>query len=119
MGRLATTAVLGAGWLALALAGCTPGPMIDRLPEGVGGLPAGAPARPAAPYQFPAVHDMPAPRSAKPLSEEEQFRLEKELQATRDRQEGREAQGPKAAETAKKKPPAPKTGQNTGAKTNP
>lgn len=117
MGRSATRTVIGAGWLALALAGCSPGPAIDRLPEGLGGLPAGVPSRPVAPYQYPAVHDMPATRSAKPLSEEEQVRLEKELQATRDRQVGRES--PKAAEAAKKKPPAAKTGQNTGAKTNP
>jgi len=117
MGRSATRAVIGAGWLVLAVTGCSPGPVIDRLPEGIGGLPAAAPARPVTPYQYPAVHDMPATRSAKPLSEEEQVGLERELQAARDRQAGREA--PKAAEAAKKKPPAAKPGQNTGAKTNP
>ena len=50
------------------LSGCAPGPMIDRLPADVGGLPAGAPARPATPYQYPAVHDMP-PARADPADE--------------------------------------------------
>ena len=63
----------------MALGGCSAGPMIDRLPGEMGGLPAGAPARPATPYQYPAVHDMPPPRSTTPMSEEEQFKLEKEL----------------------------------------
>jgi hypothetical protein len=54
------------------------------------GVPAGAPARPATPYQYPAVHDMPPPRATAPMNDEEQFRLEKELQAVRDRQEAQE-----------------------------
>ena len=103
--------VLGA---AVALAGCSPGPMMERLPQGMGGLPPGAPARPATPYQYPAVHDMPPPRATRPLTEEEQIRAEKELQAVRDRQEGR-----KAAPGAKKQPASGKTGQGTGAKTSP
>ena len=76
--------------VAAALAACSPGPMIDRMPEGMGGLPAGAPARPAMPYQYPAVHDMPPARATSTMSEDEQLKLEKELAATRDRQEGRE-----------------------------
>jgi hypothetical protein len=73
--------------LAAALAGCAPGPVIDRLPGEVGGLPAGAPVRPAATsYQYPAVHDMPPARSVTPMSEEDQVKLEKDLAAIRDRQ---------------------------------
>jgi hypothetical protein len=123
MRRTLTRAVAGAaGLTALALAGCTPGPIIDRVPEAVGGLPTGAPQRPESPYQFPAVHDMPAPRAAKPLSEEDQVKLEKDLEASRDRQAEEVTKGdeePAPPKAAKKKPAATKTGQNTGAKANP
>ena len=64
--------------LAAALAGCSPSAMIDKLPADMG-LPANTPSRPEAPYQYPAVHDMPPDRAAVPMSEEEQFKLEKEL----------------------------------------
>ena len=47
---------------AAILPGCVPGPMIDRLPSDLGGLPAGTPARPAAQPAYPAVHDMPPAR---------------------------------------------------------
>jgi hypothetical protein len=121
--------------LGLTLAGCTAGPLSDRvsdkMPESLGGLPAGAPARPATPYQYPAVHDMPAPRAAPTLTEEERSKLEKELQTVRDRQLAQEGQGPakkagkKAAPETKKPadspiyvPPASDT-KTSGAKTNP
>lgn len=113
---------MGAGLAALILAGCAPGQAIDRVPEAMGGLPAGTPARPTATYQYPAVHDMPPPRDTKPLSEEDQVKLEKDLQSIRDGQESRQGQGQTGsadAKEAKKKPAASKTGQNTGAKTNP
>lgn len=122
MRRALKRAVAGAVLAALALAGCAPGPLIDHVPEAVGGLPPGAPQRPANPYQYPPVHDMPPARAATPLSEEDQVRLEKELAATRDRQTGEVAKGdPDQAPSAgaKKKPAAAKTGQNTGAKPNP
>jgi hypothetical protein len=96
------------------------GPLGDQLPQGLGGLPAGTPPPPATPYQYPAVHDMPPPRSTEPMTEEQQYRLEKELNALRERQEGAQAQDKKPAKKAAKKKPAPaQTGQNTGAKTNP
>lgn len=104
--------------MAALLAGCSPGSVVDRVPESLGGLPAGAPARPAAPYQYPAVHDMPPARTTRPMTEEELDKAQKELRAVRDRQEGREA-AERGAAAGKKPPPAPKTGQNTGAKTNP
>ena len=109
-------------WLALglaaALAGCAPGPMIDRLPGDMG-LPAAAPARPAAPYDYPAVHDMPPDRASVPMTEDEQVKVEKELANARDRQEGRPAPGKKAAPVAKKPPQDAENGQNAGAKANP
>ena len=118
MRRALDGALLAVLTMAVALAGCTPGPMIDRLPDSVG-LPAGAPPRPATPYQYPAVHDMPPPRSTKTMSEEEQVRLEKELQAVRDRQEGRTGPAKKGASAAKKKPADAKSGQSGGARGNP
>jgi hypothetical protein len=70
---------------------------------------------------------MPPPRSTEPLSEEQQYRLEKELSAVRDRQEAANPAAQKAAQDAKKVPkkkpvPASKgqsAGTAAGAKTNP
>jgi len=100
--------------------------MIDRLPADFG-LPAGAPARPEKPLEYPAVHDMPPARSSAPMSEEEQVKAEKELTALRDRQEGRSPASKKAAAAASKKaaaatkkpPTAAQNGQTTGVKPNP
>ena len=99
--------------LPLGLAGCTAGPMIDSLPANVG-LPAEAPERPVTPYQYPAVHDMPPPRATPAMSEEEQIRVEKELSATRDRQEARAGKDKKPAATPKSKPA--KNAQDAAAK---
>ena len=119
---ISAAAALTAGLaLPLGLAGCTAGPMIDSLPANVG-LPAGAPERPVTPYQYPAVHDMPPPRATPAMSEEEQVRVEKELSATRDRQEAREGKDKKPAATPKRKPAknaqdaAAKDGTKDGAK---
>ena len=75
--------------LAATLASCSPGPMIDRLPNDLGGLPADAPKRSAAPPPYPAVHDLPSTRSgsSSALSDSEQLKLEKDLAAARSRQE--------------------------------
>ena len=109
-------------WMALGLAavltGCAPGPIIDRLP-GELGLPAGAPARPETPYEYPAVHDMPPDRASSPMTAEEQVRLEKDLMSVRDRQEGRPPAAKKATPTAKKPPKGAQNGQTDGAKPNP
>jgi len=104
--------------LAAALAGCSPGPIIDRLPGDMG-LPAGAPARPVAPYDYPAVHDMPPDRASTPMTEEEQVRVERDLVNARDRQEGRSPAGKKAAPAGKKPPKDAESGQTAGAKANP
>jgi hypothetical protein len=109
-----------------ALAGCSSGQVIDDLPAAVA-LPADTPARPATPYQYPAVHDMPPPRSTEPMSAEDQLRLEKELTAARNRQEDRKPADEKALQAAKKnakrpakkKPADAQNSETAGAKTNP
>ena len=112
--------LLAAFAVAASLTGCSAGPLGEQLPQSLGGLPAGTPPPPSTPYQYPAVHDMPPPRSTEPMTEDQQYRLEQELNALRDRQEGTPPQDKKPAKKAVKKKPAPaQTGQNTGAKTNP
>lgn len=64
--------------------------VFGELPAAVGGLPEGTPERPAAPAAYPAVHDMPPPRSAI-LTAEEQKKAAAELAATRDQQSKRAA----------------------------
>jgi hypothetical protein len=83
------------------LAGCSSGQLINNLPASVA-LPADAPARPATPYAYPAVHDMPPPRATEPMSAEDQLRLEKELTALRNRQEGLKPEDEKTLQTRKK-----------------
>jgi hypothetical protein len=106
-------------WLAAGLTGCSPGPIIDRIPADIMGLPANAPARPETPYDYPAVHDMPPDRASVPMTDEEQLRLEKDLASERDRQEGRPPSGKKASSTAKKPLKDTENGQTAGAKPNP
>jgi hypothetical protein len=107
---------------ATALAGCSSGAVIDKLPGDMG-LPAGTPERPTTPYVYPAVHDMPPPRATPTMSEEQQVKEEEELKVVRDRQEARDGAAKKTAQPAKKKPATADTGQaagvQDGAKTNP
>lgn len=107
----------------LALSGCAAGGMGDRLPHALGGLPDGAPARPEKPGSYPGVYDTPAPRGTQPLDDSEQIRLQRELQGLRDRHEevaaDPDAPPPQTQKPAKKNAKPPKTGQATGAKTNP
>jgi hypothetical protein len=112
------TFLLAGVGIAAMLGGCSAS-VFDKLPAEVGGLPAGAPARPDKPYEYPAVHDMPPARAAEPMSQEEQAKVEKELTNVRDRQEGRPAQGKKAAPKVKKPQNATEGGQTTGVKPNP
>ena len=107
----------------LALSGCAMGGMGDVLPHAMGGLPESAPQRPAKPYEYPPVHDTPADRAAQPLDDNEQLKLQRELQNLRDDQE-RAAADPDAkplppSKPSKKTTAAPKPGQASGAKTNP
>jgi hypothetical protein len=76
--------------LTFLLAGCaasTNNSIIDSVPSSIGGLPANTPERPAEAVAYPAVHDMPPPRTNTTLSAEEQVRLEHELTAVRARQD--------------------------------
>ena len=112
MGRALSRLILVALGLAWALGGCAASPLVDQLPANMG-LPSGTPARPATPYQYPAVHDMPPARATAPLNEDELLKLENDLKAARDRQEGRPAGGSAPAKkstsvTDKKPAPVPK-----------
>jgi len=141
MVRAFDRSILGALAVAAALCGCAPGAVIDKLPGDMG-LPAGTPERPTTPYVYPAVHDMPTPREAPTMTEEQQITLEKELKAVRDQQEAQEKAAAMTEEqrvarendlkavrdqqeaTAKEKKPATAkksqaTGAQDGAKTNP
>ncbi len=73
---------------ALALGGCSSAALMEQAPAAMGGLPAGTPAAPAAAYRYPAVHDLPPPRADTPLTDEQQLKLEKQLQSARKKQEG-------------------------------
>jgi hypothetical protein len=87
--RTLAAAVLLTG--AAVLAGCSTA--IDHIPTAIGGLPEGTPARPAEQAPYPAVHDMPPPRSSTPLTEAEKKLLKDDLIANRNRaiQQGTEA----------------------------
>lgn len=127
-------AIVAAAILTGLLSGCSSGgPIGDTLPSSMGGLPQGAPARPnVGSRQFPVIHDMPAARPTTPLSEEDQVKLEKDLQATRDRQAAAAADAPPPVPAPVAKPPAAKPaaakkqtdakasgGKTSGASTNP
>jgi hypothetical protein len=119
--------ILVAFGLIAALTGCSAGPLGDALPQSMGGLPADTPPPPKVPYQYPAVHDMPPPRATQPLSEEQQWKLEQDLTALRNRQEDSEAGDKttgkpaktKAAKKKVKKKAADQKAKNTGANSNP
>lgn len=70
--------------LVLTFGGCTS--TLADLPTAVGGLPAGTPERSATPVAYPAVHDMPPPRTNTILTEDEQKKAAAELAAARDQQ---------------------------------
>jgi hypothetical protein len=57
--------------------------VLSEMPSQVGGLPAGAPERPPVAPEYPAVHEMPAPRATAVLTEEEKKKVEAELAAMR------------------------------------
>jgi hypothetical protein len=71
--------------IALSLAGCgTAG--LSNLPPSLGGMPADTPPPPATPAAYPAVHDMPPPRSTAVLTADQLREVEAELATARDRQ---------------------------------
>ena len=79
MRKLRRLAAIG---LALALGACSAA-TFSEMPSQVGGLPAGTPERPVTPTGYPAVHDMPPPRTDVVLTKEEQKKAEAELAAAR------------------------------------
>ena len=72
----------------------------DQIPHSWGGLPENAPKRRQTVLPTPAVHDIPPSRGAKPLSGDQQLRLQKELSAARTRNHSLE--DPNAAQKADK-----------------
>jgi hypothetical protein len=75
------------------------------------GLPANAPARPAEPLPFPAVHDMPPQRAQTTLTEVEQQKMEDDLVAARTRHQaiaGTKIKANAAANAKKPKAAPPK-----------
>lgn len=100
---LALTVCLAAG-----LGGC--GTVSEKMAGAMGsmpgvGLPANAPERPAEQRAYPAVHDMPPPRTNVVLTGAEQQQVERELMAARDGQKAAAAPPAQPAAAAK---PAPK-----------
>jgi len=78
-----------AGALAAASLGACASTVSDAIPQPLGGLSAEAPARPAEPAAFPAVHDMPPARDGRILTEAEIKKAQEELAALRQRRSGR------------------------------
>src|SRR6185295_6666700 len=73
MQRTIARSILAAFAVAASLTACPAEPLGDAstqlgdklksMPESLGGLPPDTPKSPATPYQYPAVHDMPPPRT--------------------------------------------------------
>jgi hypothetical protein len=87
LGRRALAAALLLA-AAVLLTGCSSNIIADHMPTVAGGLPEGTPARPETPTAYPAVHDLPPPRTDTVLTAEEQKKLEDELIAARNRTSG-------------------------------
>lgn len=87
--------------LALALAGCASVADVPLI-----GVPANAPARPAAAGTYLPVHDVPPPRQEQMLSLDDQTRIEKELSEARAK--GKETAASDAAAIAATAPPPAK-----------
>jgi hypothetical protein len=88
---LAGAALVCAGTVLISVLISACSTVLSEVPTQMGGLPAGAPARPETPPAYPAVHDMPPPRSAAVLTEEERKKVEAELAAMRAEQARRAA----------------------------
>ena len=80
--------------LGMMLAGCTS--TLSGLPTELGGLPADTPAKPEEGRQlaYPAVHDMPPPRSGTVMTPTQVKQAEAEMMQARDRQ-ARQSADPK------------------------
>ncbi|HEY2185107.1 MAG TPA: hypothetical protein VGH39_08935 [Xanthobacteraceae bacterium] len=84
--------------VAAIIAGCA-STIADHAPKVMGGLPDSTPARPTAPAAYPAVHEMPPPRSSNVLTSQEQKKLEDELVDARNRAAAAAASGKPAGGT--------------------
>lgn len=73
----------------VSLCACSGGATLSQLPEKMGGLPENAPHRPAETMPFPNVYEPRPTRDSKPLTDEEQKKLESELSNLRDSQNRR------------------------------
>ena len=94
----------------LGLSACSS--TFDALPEKLGGLPANAPERSAQPMAFPNVYEVRPARETKPLTDDEQKKLETELTTLREQQKQLANPPPpappaKKTATAVKKDPGP------------
>lgn len=69
----------------------------------MGGETRETPRAPASPPAYPAVHDMPPPRTVPVLTDDEQRQAEAELVAARDRQTNPAARKPAVQPQAQKK----------------
>jgi len=92
----------------LVVSGCTS--TFDVLPEKMGGLPESAPARPAEAFAFPNVYQARPIREAKPLSTDEQKKLETDLVTLREQQKN-------LANPPPPPPPPPKAAAKPASKT--
>jgi hypothetical protein len=100
--------------LAFAVCGCASsgnGNFADNLSPSMGGLPADAPARPTTPAVYPAVHDMPPPRTDVVLDDDQQAKLQSDLAALRSRQETETAASKPAGPAKKPAPLSPSSSQ--------
>ncbi len=70
--------------VSLILSACSS--VLSELPHQVGGLPDAAPQRSAEQPAYPAVHDMPAARQSKPMTDTERQKAEADLAAAREAQ---------------------------------
>jgi hypothetical protein len=101
----------------LSLSACSGGAMLGQFPEKVGGLPESAPQRPAETMPYPNVYEPRPTRTAKPLTDEEQKKLESELSNLRDSQNKRA--NPPPAPPPKEASKAAKEGTKQATKTAP
>jgi hypothetical protein len=67
---------------AATIAGCSS--VFSELPQDLGGIPEGAPARAETSPSYPRVHEMPPQRDSTVLTAEQRKKLEAELAAARD-----------------------------------
>jgi len=84
------TATFTIALAAVLLGGCAnvgAGNIGENLPQAWGGISPDVPKRPTVEAPYPAVHDLPPERAERALDADQQLRLQKDLAATRARQQ--------------------------------